>query len=249
VEDDLMKKLCLGSVFACMLDIACSNEIDVDLQDWGKKNRAEYVAERLAEPEEVRFQRDRGWWECYCRYDRDGFNSHDVSPLTTRLRGVVAGDLAAEGAMDIFLAAAYWDFTDYCVARLSLMSELNQQRFKEILILLAPGLESTRYKERAVRVVGRDQGEVTLTDLQNLQFCLNMFFCGAVKNAQWGRYPLARMLMNAFLAPSLEPGRDSVRDELYGAYNLRMIFEGCHFDGWPEIQYRSESVWPNWEGL
>jgi hypothetical protein len=231
-----------------MLGVAYGREIDVDLQDWSEEERAEYVAERLAEPEEVRFQRDSGHWKSYCQYDIDGFNSYDTNPLITRLRGVVAEDLAAEGAMDIFLAASYWDFTDYCVARLSLMSELNQQKFKEILILLAPGLASSRYTARAVELVGRDQRGVRSTDLQHLPFCLDMLFYGAVKNAQCGRYTLARMCIKAFRSSQLERGKDLAKDRLYDSYDLGMIFDGCCFDDWPEIHYRAKSVWPNWEG-
>jgi hypothetical protein len=230
-----------------MLGVAYGSEIDVDLQDWSEKNRTTTIARRIAEPEEVRFQRDSSHWKSYCQYDIDGFNNYDTNPLITRLRGVVAEDLAAEGAMDIFLAASYWDFTDYCVARLSLMSELNQQKFKEILILLAPGLESSRYKARAVGLIGRDQGGVKSTDLQHLPFCLDMLYCGAIKNGQWGRYTLAMMCMDAFLAPHIKLGRDQAIDELYASYDLGVVFDSC-FDDWPEIQYRSESVWPNWEG-
>jgi hypothetical protein len=206
----------------------------------------ETEAKRKAETEEARFQRESGHWKSYCRYREDGFNSHDTGPLITSLRGMVARDLAAAGAMDIFLAASYWEFVDYCEARLSLMLELNQQRFKEILILLAPGLASSRYTARTVSLVGRDQGEVRLTDLQNLQFCLDMFYCGALRNSQWGRYPLATMCINALRAPQLKRGTDPVKDSLYASYDLVMIFDSC-FDDWPEIQYFIVDVWPNWE--
>jgi hypothetical protein len=203
-------------------------------------------AKRKAETEEMRFQRESGHWKSYCRYRKDGFNNHDISPLITKLRGVVAEDLVAEGAMDIFLAASYWDFTDYCVARLSLMSELNQQRFKEILILLAPGLESSRYTARAVELVGRNQRGVRAADFQHLSFCLDMLFYGAIINAQWGRYTLANMCEDAFLAPFFDRRKDPIKDRLLSLYDRNMIFDGCCFDDWPEIHYFIDNVWPNW---
>ncbi|MDR1609402.1 MAG: hypothetical protein LBR78_00920, partial [Holosporales bacterium] len=168
-----------------MISASYGNEIDVDLWRRSDESRAETVARRTAELEEVRFQKASDRWKCYCEYEEDRpFNHYNLSPVETKLRSEVVGDPVAEGAMDIFLSCFYWKFVDYCVEHLQSMTETNYQRFREVLILLAPGLESTRYKARAVRLVCRDQREIRAADLQHLPFCLDMFFYAAVRNGQ-----------------------------------------------------------------
>jgi hypothetical protein len=73
-----------------------------------------------------------------------------------------------------------------------------------------------------------------------------MFFYAAVRNGQLGRYALADMCEDAFLAPCLDWGEDEDKDALSESYDLGAIFDRC-FDDWPEIGYRSKSIWPNWE--
>jgi hypothetical protein len=223
----------------------CGNEIDVDLWLRNDESRARTIARRTAEPEEIRFQRDSDHWKWFCLHKEEyhQFNHFDLTSTKNKLLGEVTGDPAAEGAMDIFLASFYWRFVDYCVGNLQFMNELNQQRFKEILTLLAPGLVSTRYMAKAVNVVGRDQREVRAADIQYLPFCLDMFFYAAVRNGQLGRRALAQMCINAFHAPCLNLKKD---DRFRGYRIVWAALENRRFDDWPEIRYFIDSIWPNW---
>jgi hypothetical protein len=240
--------LCFVGVIAGVFSV-CGNEIDVDLWFRTDESRASTVASRMVEPEEVRFQRDSDEWKWYCLCEEHNkLNDSDLTAVKLKLRGEVDGDAAAGGALDIFLACDYWPFVDCCVKHLGAMSELNRQRFREVLILLAPGLVSTRYMARAVRLVGRDQREVRAVDLQHVPFCLDMFFYGAVRNGQLGRYALANMCIDAFYYPCLKWGRDGCEDERFDAYDIDdAAFDGTVFDDWPEIYYCIESIWPNWK--
>jgi hypothetical protein len=232
----------------CSFSVAYGNEIDVNL--WGccsESNRSAIMEERMAEPEEERFQRDSDEWKSYCQCRKDRpFNIYNLSSTIAKLHNEVTGDTMAAGAMDIFMAPIpdYWQFVDYCVDHLAGMNEINQQKFKEILILLTPGLVSTRYMARTVELIGRDQQDVRATDIQHLPFCLDMFFYGAVRNGRLGRYALADMCMDAFHAPCL----DWEHDEMFRVYDIRQAtFESRCFDDWPETGYNSKSVWPNWK--
>jgi hypothetical protein len=237
-----------------VLGVAHGSEVSVNLYGmlypFSEEKRAAYIAERMAEPEEIRFQRDSDRWKWDCLYEENSpLNHHDLSTVETKLRNEVTGDTAAEGAMDIFLSSFYWKFVDYCVGHLISMSEINQQRFREMLILLAPGLGATRYKERAVNLVGRDQNEVKATDIKHLPFCLDMFFYAAVKNGQLGRYALAKMCIDAFYAPCLTWDSDGCADERFKMHNIwRTTFPDIiGLPDWNEISYDAKRIWPNWE--
>jgi hypothetical protein len=249
-----MGRLYLAAAVVCVLspNAFCSdaiharcNEIDVDLWRCTNEVRDKRIAERMAELEEIRFQRDSDDWKWDCLYEEDRpLNHYDIQSTVAKLLAMVVDDPVAMGAMEIFLSSFYWRFVDYCVEQLPSMNELNQQRFREILILLAPGLESTRYKARAVNAVGRDQEEVRVTDLRHLPFCLDMFFYAAVRNGQLGRYALAKMCIKAFYAPCLNRGKD----KRFRAYAItEATFDGMIFDDWPDIRYRIDSIWPNWK--
>jgi hypothetical protein len=70
-----------------------------------------------------------------------------------------------------------------------------------------------------------------------------MFFYGAVRNGQLGRYALANMCIDAFYEPCLNWGKD----ERFDVYNIDdAAFNGTCFDDWPEIRYFIDSIWPNW---
>jgi hypothetical protein len=198
----------------------------------------------MEEPEEVRFQRDKKEWEEHCEcYEESPLNIYNLSFIASKLREEVAGDSKAEGAISIFLDSKYWEFVDYCEEHLGSMNEINRLKFKEVLILLAPGLVSTRYMAKAVRLIGRDQKEVKAADMQHIPFCLDMCFHGAVRNGRLGRYALAKMFEDAFYAPCLEPDKD----ERFKAYDIiSATFEGACFDDWPEIYYDLKDIWPNW---
>jgi hypothetical protein len=236
---------CLVGVVAGTLSVY-SNEIDVNLWHRADEFKAKAIARRTAEPEEVRFQRDSDEWKWYCLYEEDQpFNEHDLTATISKLRNEVTGDPVAEGAMDIFLSCFYWKFVDYCVGHLQSMTEINQQRFREVLILLAPGLKSTRYMARAVRIIGRDQKDVKIADIQHLPFCLDMFFYAAVKNGQLGRYALADMCIDAFYAPCLSWGDET--DERFIVYDIEeATFSGRCFED-SGMRYFVNSIWPNWE--
>jgi hypothetical protein len=248
-----VKKLLCAVVIATVFG-AVGSESDVDLYCYEEEEEEEdwsqiMFPDRSNETEEERFQRESDWWKSFCRYkEEDPFNHHDLTSVEIKLRNEVTGDTAAEGAMDIFLSSFYWKFVDYCVGHLSSMSEINQQRFKEMLILLAPGLGATRYKERAVNLVGRDQNDVRATDIQYLPFCLDMFFYAAVKNGQLGRYALAKMFTSAFYAPCLTWDSDGCADERFKMHNIWLTtFPDTICCDWNEIRYNARLIWPNWK--
>jgi hypothetical protein len=227
-----------------MLGVARGSEIDVDLCDLHEEEKARYISERLAEPEEIRFQRDSDRWRGICMRDEESpFNHYDLTLITTKLRNEVAGDPEAEEAMGIFIESDYWRFVDYCMEHLRSMNEVNNQKFREALILLAPVLESTRYKAKVVSLVCKNQKEIRAIDMRYVPFCLDMFFYGAVRNGQLGRQALASMCESAFDAPCLNWGKD----ERFNAYNIRQaIFEGVLYED-TGVRYFIEDIWPNWE--
>jgi hypothetical protein len=228
----------------CVLSAAHSNELDVNLCEWDEENRDKYIAKRMAEPEEERFQRDRRRWESYCRCDEDSpFNHYDLSTLISKLQAEVSGDPGAVEAMDIFLKSDYWKFVDCCVKNLDSMDNVNRQIFQEVLMLLAPGIVSTRYMAMAVRLVGRDQKEVRAEDIQHLQFCLDMFFYAAVRNGQLGRYALADMCIHAFYAPCLNRGKD----DRFDSYKITQAALNYVLSEDSGLYYFVKSIWPNWK--
>ncbi|MDR1597932.1 MAG: hypothetical protein LBR89_03270, partial [Holosporales bacterium] len=202
-----MEKLCFISALVCVLGAAHSNEIDVNLCSWDEENKAKYAAMRMAEPEEERFQRDRDEWEGFCVKGRP-LNKSDLTATTAKLRNAVIGDPAAIGAMDIFFDSDYWKLVDYCADNLKDMNEINHQRFRDVLILLTPGLVSSRYMAKVVNLVCTDQRDVRAADIKHLPFCLDMFFYGAVRNGQQGRYAFAMLCLDAFCAPCLDCEND-----------------------------------------
>jgi hypothetical protein len=167
-----------------------------------------------------------------------------ISPLQhPKLRNEVTGDPAAEDAMDTFLSCFYWKFVDYCVENLDHMTGINHQKFREVLILLAPGLVSTRYMARAVRLIGKDQREVRAADLQHVPFCLDMFFYAAVRNGQLGRHELAEMCVKGFYAPCLDWGND----ERFITYHVKQATFGRRLYEDSGARYSIKSIWPNWK--
>jgi hypothetical protein len=131
------------------------------------------------------------------------------------------------------------------------MTEINQQRYKDILILLAPGLVSTRYMGKIVKLIGKDQKDVTIQDLKHVPFCLDMFFYAAVENGNKGRYTMAYMCVNAFHASESNYNK-YIFDEWYQKHEIThglnaLVFSGTIFDDWDEIRYFPASIWPNWD--
>ncbi|MDR1234395.1 MAG: hypothetical protein LBJ92_04630 [Holosporales bacterium] len=244
-----MKRLYFVGTLFCLIGVARSSEIDVDLLSRGAESRARSIARRMAEPEEARFQRDSDSWKCYSRFRDDRYNNYDLSIIVKKLCDEVEGDPPAKRVMETFLASTYWEFVDDCAEHLSSMTPLNQRKFRSVLILLTPGLESTRYMARAVNIIGRDQRDVRATDIdEDVPFCLDMFFQAAVRNGHLGRWELALMFVEAFYAPCLKRDKDghiyaderaTVRDVEEAAYRWE-CFEDC------PIGYSLEGIWPNW---
>jgi hypothetical protein len=97
---------------------------------------------------------------------------------------------------------------------------------------------------RAVNLVCTDQRDVRAADIKHLPFCLDMFFYGAVRNGQLGRYAFAMLCLDAFCAPCL----DCENDKRFYAHNITYAtFEGKCFDDWPDIDYDPKDIWPNWK--
>jgi hypothetical protein len=99
-----------------------------------------------------------------------------------------------------------------------------------------------------VNLIGRDPAEVRATDIQYLQFCLDMFFYASVRNGQLGRYALANMCMDAFYAPCTgdENGHADARFTAYDIWHTT----SPNVLGLPDcdtIDYEPKSTWPNWE--
>ncbi|MDR1907998.1 MAG: hypothetical protein LBQ43_04035 [Holosporales bacterium] len=251
-----MKKI----IYACIMNAFCASAYCSDSEDFdsdpgfSKYLRAldstkckpdEYRVKRRGMTEEERFEADKRWWTCYSREGRKGYNKIDAESLKTKLLHEVEGDDVATGAMNLFLQSNFWELVDYCTDNLDAMQETNNQKFKEILILLAPGLEATRYKKKVTAIIRRNghRSEVTRTAIQHINFCLDMFSYVAVENAKRGRVAMAEMCKHAFYA--LPPTDNKKHLELY----IREMFGGARFDDWPSIEYRFqvEKVWPNWK--
>jgi hypothetical protein len=236
------------NILIYLMGNAQCNETDVDLSDCDEKSRNEYIAVATPEQEEVQFQRDSEAWDDFhlCAEDNRPFNEHDLTLMTAKLYRKIGEDLIAKRAIDDFLAGDYWKFVDNCLANMRSMTILNQQRIREVLILLTPGLVSTRYKARAVKAIRRDPRDVRAADIRHLPFCLQMFFHAAVRNGQLGIYSLADMCINAFFAPCLK-WKETCEDNRFTKYEVEEITYGsCCFKDWPEIDYYSEDIWPNW---
>jgi hypothetical protein len=112
-------------------------------------------------------------------------NSYDTAPLETRLREQIEGDSVAEKAMDLFLKSMFWHLVDHCEDKLSMMTNSNEQLFRETLILLAPHLFLGNYTERIVKIIGNP---TLITDayFQNRDLLCDMFFFSAVNMGKQG---------------------------------------------------------------
>jgi hypothetical protein len=187
-------------------------------------------------------------WETYCCINKDKcFTDYDLTTIESKLRNEVSDDPIAKMAMDIFLASDYRKFVDYCVGDLQAMTGLNQQKFKEILILLAPGICSSEYAKKIISIVGMDRNKVRAAGIQYLSFCLDMFFYAAVRNGQLGRYALANMLTDAFYAPCLNWDSNGCADSRFTVYDIEeATFGNWCCDDWLEISYDAKRIWPNW---
>jgi hypothetical protein len=255
-----MKLIHLFGIAICMV---CSNvlgadhdddsDIYVDLYDMDEEDRREIIDSLKTMTEEERFQKDKASWKSYCKDRRRSFNSYDTEPLRIKLLNEMEDDPVAKGAMDIFLESnKFWEFVDYCVDNIKDMKGENQEKYKEILILLAPGLKSTRYMKRAVNIIGRDQKEVTINDIKHIPFCTDMFFYGAVKNGHYGRYALAKMCEEAFYIPCPYKNWDcnGCTDKRFTSYDIGgAVFPDEIFDDMDEIGYFISSIWPNWKSV
>jgi hypothetical protein len=216
-------------------------DIYVDLNDMSEGCRQDIIAIRKEMTEEERFKKDSEDWKSYCKPGSEGFNSYDTEPLKLKLLSEVDGDPVAKGAMDLFLESnKFWELIDYCVDKIEYMNGENKEKFKEILILLVPGLESTRYMKKVVILIGKDQNDVTVEDIKHPQLCLDMFFYAAVKNGYFGRYALAKMCVDAHEALRWKHISSSTNN----VWNI--TFDGICFDDWPDISYNIRRTWPEW---
>jgi hypothetical protein len=233
--------LCTG-VYASVYDD--DGDIYVDLNDLSEKGRQKVIDICKGMTEEERFQQCSSRWKSYCEPGSEGFNSYDTEPLKLKLLSEVDGDPAAKGAMDLFLESnKFWELIDYCVDKIEYMNGENKEKFKEILILLAPGVISTRNMKKVVILAGKDQKDVTVEDIKHPQFCLDMFFYAAVKNGYFGRYAMAKMCVDAYEALRWRRVSSTNKEEVDVE---TATFDGICFDDWPDIYYCVRSIWPNW---
>ncbi|MDR0630595.1 MAG: hypothetical protein LBF70_00985 [Holosporales bacterium] len=196
------------------------------------------------------FEKDGKYWESFCEDDDESYNETDLEPTKAVLLKAIEPDKKAKEALDIFLKSDYRKFVDNCIENLGDMSEINQERYKEVLILLAPGLCSAIYIEKIIPVVCSDRKSVMAKNIKNLQFCIDMLFYGAVENGKRGRYTLARMFIDAFYAPCTNWDRSGYHDERFTSREIILsTFDDTCFDDWPEIDYHIKKVWPNWKSL
>jgi hypothetical protein len=227
-----------------------SDDVGVDLHSsyLFAKDREKMIAEEKAIPKEERFKRDKEEWDPFCKDRHEGYNTYDTSPLEAQLYAEMGDDPVAREALSIFLEAnKSWEFIYYCVERLNAMSEINQQKLKEILMLIAPGVVSTRYMKKVVDLVGRVQEEVRARDMQYVAFCRDMIFHNAVKNARFGRVGMGDMFKDAFFAlwPTDDAGK--IDNESFDALEIIWtMYNGTCFDDWPDINYGIEDIYPNW---
>jgi hypothetical protein len=111
------------------------------------------------------------------------------------------------------------------------MTKDNAQRFRELSILVVPGVESESLEQKMTQVVGH-RDSVVSTDFQFLTFCTDMLFAGAVESAKRGYFTVAMMLKEVYRDAG---GNDDVEEAMYG----NAIFE----EDWKYIYYDLESVW------
>jgi hypothetical protein len=254
-----VEKLCILGFVAC---VCCINTlatesigddsdiyVDFNASYLTPKTREEIVAIRKSRPEEERFKKCKEEWTLFCEDGYKGYNSYDTGPLETQLYAEMGNDPVASGGLSIFLEAnKSWEFIDYCAEHLNAMSATNQQKFRELLILIAPGMISTRYMKRAVTLVGRVQEEVRKKDIQYVPFCRDALFVVAVKNARFGRVGMGNMFKAAFFALWPTDNAGQKNDESFDSLEIAGTMQnGVCFDDPLEIFYRIERLYPNWE--
>jgi hypothetical protein len=195
------------------------------------------------EQEEYEFQVDKKEWEGLCTVgEGDSYNTTDTEPLKLKLLKMVDGDPVAIGAMDLFLKSLFWQFVDYCEDKLSSMIPINYERFREILILLGPGIYAERYEKKIISLIG-DKDNVRKTGIKHLEFCLDMFSYGALDNARKGIVPIVAMCKNAFYNVT---SNEQIEKQCAQYEAIRAIYRGVCFDDCPRIMYWPTHIWPNW---
>jgi hypothetical protein len=194
------------------------------------------------------FEEAESDWEYFCRDDTESYNNYNLEPIKLQLLQIIEEEKQeSRVAMELFLNTDYRKFTDYCIANLGTMARMNQEKYKEILILLAPGLCSAKYIKKIIPVVCNDRNDVMAKNIKHLDFCLDMFFYGAMKNGNKGRVALTQMCKKAFYSPCLNYDENGYHDERFNNYDIGAALEGACFDDWLEIHYDINSIWPNWD--
>ncbi|MDR1233752.1 MAG: hypothetical protein LBJ92_01195 [Holosporales bacterium] len=203
----------------------------------------------IVDEELAKLNRDGTLWEDYCDTHTPGDNDYDLGPTEARLLDTIGEDEIAREALNSLRDSDLRGLVDYCGLNLHSMNELNQQRFREVLILLAPGLCSSKHARTIISLIGRSRYEVRAVDIQHQQFCRDIFFHAAVRNGQLGRDTLVNLCIDAFYAPCLKWGSDNrCLDEEYTKYDISQVPFGGGIKCSEEdiIYYNVKLMWPNW---
>ncbi|MDR2067813.1 MAG: hypothetical protein LBP41_02375 [Holosporaceae bacterium] len=172
-------------------------------------------------------------WRKFHSFHKDEDEDYDTTELQTALRAQIGGDQVAQEAFRIFLDSRPRALIDFFCDNHTKMTPDNAKRFKELSILIAPGVESELHKQKVIGIIG-DQDSVVSTDFQFLPFCTDMLFAGAVESAKQGYFTMAMMFKDAYRSAG---GKGSVEESMYG----EAIFE----EDWKYIDYDLKSVWRN----
>jgi hypothetical protein len=218
----------------------------LDLTELTRTKAIEYRNKRNAMPEEDKFREAELRWKDFFDEDSEGYNEIETGPLKSKLINDVEGDSVAINAMDLFLESKFWELVDYCADNLNAMAPTNCQKFKEILVLLAPGLYATRYIKKVTAIIKSDghRHEIRQSNIKFINFCLDMYYYVAANNARRGRVDLANMCSDAFCALRTEGNKG-----LIDSYEIEEIFGDTLMEDDSDIYYFSqlEEVWPNWK--
>jgi hypothetical protein len=159
--------------------------------------------------------------------------SYDTTSLRTDLLTQIGDDPVAQEAFQLFLHSRPRALINFFCDNHAKMILNNGQRFKELSILITPGVESKLHEQKMIQAVGSPDSIVS-TDFQFLPFCTDMLFAGAVESAKQGYFTVAMMYKDAYNSVR---GEDDVEEGMYPG----TIFE----EDWEYIDYDLESVWRN----
>jgi hypothetical protein len=181
----------------------------------------------------------------------------DSTILDAVIRQDIGSDDAALQAWQLFFDCKLHELIDFYLEVSAKMSPINAERFKEILLLLAPiiNVQSTLdkdmvftsmekyqgYIDKIVSIWGGDPNVITFNVIQHPQFCFEMFLMQALKLEDAGNgilFQAVRCMVGEFSASQYDWDGKEGEIALYG--NSMGCYEDCGG------QCDLDDVWKNW---